>query len=256
MAADQDELHLRQAAGDAQHLHGALAAEHHQAGGSARLQAQCLQRLGAGCRIQRGHGVEGRAQDHARDAVHIARRHALGQGLLHRALGAADDPLVLPRLDPEMRRRVGQVGQHRGAGRARPRGLHRFVEAAVEVGDQRDHHVRPRLGPVRLQQAHEPGVGPAHRGLQQLELLRQAQGPAARQAAVVDILGRHAGQAPEAVLRIQHRHQVHQPHLQGSAMSLLQHGLQGLRRGPVATARVEIHQVHGSGHPREGAGWA
>jgi len=117
----QDQLRLQiglvQRLGDFDHLHRALAAEHHDAGGPAGVEAE------AGQFARAIHGqrlVEARIEDHARDLENVGRRKPQRARLVHRAPRSADHVLFLP-LDPEVRRVVGDVGQDGHQRRSRPR---------------------------------------------------------------------------------------------------------------------------------------
>ena len=55
---------------------------------------------------------------------------------------AADQILRLA-LDPEVRRIIRDVGKNRDQGRSRQRGVQALAQRAIEIGDQRDHQIRP-----------------------------------------------------------------------------------------------------------------
>ena len=81
-------------------------------------------------------------------------------------------------------------------------------------------------------------------GLQQLELLRQADRPAVLQSLVVQLLRIEAGDAAKARLRIEHTGQIDEAHLPGPPLRQ-HHGLQRTRRGPVPSASVEVDEIDG-----------
>jgi len=150
--------------------------------------------------------------------------------------------LQLPRFDPEMGRIVGEIGKHShevDTGSGTRQGL---VHRAVEIGDERDDEIGLRLAPMLAQALRQGSVAQANERLKQLELLRQPQGPAAREPLVVIILGIHAGRSAKNTGRIEHLEEVDEPDMKGTPL-LAQHRLEGCRRRAMAAARIEVDQV-------------
>ena len=67
--------------------------------------------------------------------------------LLDCLFGAADQVFGLA-LDPEVRRIVGEVGQHGDERRSRQRRVYAFYERAIEVRDDGEHQVCGMLLPI------------------------------------------------------------------------------------------------------------
>ncbi|MDT4847116.1 hypothetical protein FQZ97_811640 [compost metagenome] len=133
---------------------------------------------------------------------------------------AANDMLSGARLHPEHRRVIGHVRQHRDERRLRLSQGQAVVQRAVEVRNQRDHHVGLRLAPVSGQPLHQQGVTPADGALQQLELLRETQREATGQALVVEVFGIEAHDAAEPTRRVDHFGEVHLAHTPRQALGL------------------------------------
>ena len=106
-------------------------------------------------------GVEVRPEDHARDAMHPILAVAQGARLGGRLGRAADEMLRLPRLDPEVRRIIREIGEHGHVGDARPGAHDSFVHRPIEVRNERDHEVRPGLAPMPPQPARHGAVAQA-----------------------------------------------------------------------------------------------
>ena len=98
------------------------------------------------------------------------------------------------------------------------------------------------LAPVALQPPGHRAAAEADDRLQELELLREAGAPAARQASVVDVLPLHPRGLAEDILRIEDFHQVDETHLPRSAL-LANDRLERRGGGPMSAARIEIDQV-------------
>jgi len=133
----------------------------------------------------------------------------------------------LPWFDPEMRRIVREIGEHgheldTGSGTRQ-----RLVHRAIEVGHERDDEVGFGPAPMLPQALRQSAVAQADERLKKFELLRQPQGPAAREPLVVIILGIHAGRSAENTGGIEHLEQVHEPDMKGTR-PVAQHGLECL----------------------------
>ena len=83
-------------------------------------------------------GVEARVQDHARDEGDAFGGQADLAGLEGGVRRAHDHP-VDPRLDPEVRGQVGEIGEQDEEGHARVGLAEGVADHAVEVRDHRDH---------------------------------------------------------------------------------------------------------------------
>ena len=131
------------------------------------------------------------SHDHAGRGVNLRPAVAHGVRLGHRFRRAADEMLRLSGFDPEMRRQIGEIRHHGDVRRARSGAQERLVQSAIEVRDQRDHHVRTGAPPVAPQPVGHPLMAEPDHRLQELQFLRQAEAPAAGQAGVVQILRIH-----------------------------------------------------------------
>ncbi len=222
VAANEDQLCVAQAPGDALHGFGAVPAEQHDAGGAIRIEVQLLK---FGAALDGGRSVEVGSDDHAGDAMNpvgaVAHRVGLGDGLV----GAANEVLGLIGFDPEVRRQVREVGEYGDVGRAGTSELQRGVHGAVEVRDERDDEVGFSLAPVTPQAVGDAGVAEADHGLQELELLREPQAPAAGEAGVVEILPFHAHGLAKQVLGVQDFHDVDEAHGPGARL-ITDHGVE------------------------------
>ena len=165
----------------------------------------------------------------------------------HGPRGATHQMLVLVRLDPEVRRVVGHVGEHGHERHAGQRGADRFAQRPVEVGDQRDHQIGLAAQPMLLQLLQQCVVAEPDHALQQLELLRQPQRPASGQALVVEVLGRHAGDLAEPARWVEHLGEIHEPHIPRPSL-FEDHRLQRLRCGTVPATGVEVDEVDRFAH--------
>ena len=229
-----------------------MAAKQHQRGGPGRVQTESAHLVGT---VQHGCFVKLGADDHAAGGVHPLGGVTQLKRLRRRACAAADEVLRLAPLNPEMRGDVGQVGERGDVRHARQGAGQALEHRAVEVGHQRHHQIGLGLQPVLLQGLDQRRVAQPDEALQDLELLRRADGPAARQAFVVPILGRAAGHLAKTVLGVEHIEQVDQPHTPRAVVPR-QRRLQRQRRGAVAAAGIEIDQIDGGGHGVWGGlGW-
>src|SRR5579885_489388 len=160
--------------------------------------------------------------------------------LLLRALSPANEKLVLPGLDPEVRRIIGEVGENRHQRRPAVEAL---VQRAIEIRNQRDHKIRPLLRPEIPEQPNLTAmIDPndhMHRGHQ----LRGAQSPALLQKQVVHILQAEPSDLAENIQRVEHLLQIHQPHIPGTLL-LLYDGLQGIGGSTMAATRVEVNEIY------------
>src|SRR5208337_1549829 len=119
--------------------------------------------------------------------------------LLHGALRAANDILLLERLDPETRREIREI---RNDGDEWPIGIHGrpgFSYLLVEVGNDRNQQVRRMLAKVLGEQAHHRPVKEPNSGLENTQELGSAQRPAIAQKDVVLLLDADAGQFAENI---------------------------------------------------------
>jgi hypothetical protein len=105
--------------------------------------------------------VEFGSQDHAAGAVHAARIAARRQRLCRRVPGATHQVLGRAGLDPEAGWMVGHVGEHRDEGHPGACQRQAVVQAAVEVGHQRDHEIGLGVAPMARQALHQAGVAEA-----------------------------------------------------------------------------------------------
>ena len=198
--------------------------------------------------------VEIRADDHPGGQVHALRAVAERARLRGRLGRAADEVLSLPRLDPEVRRIVREIGEQGDVGHVRGERGDRLVHRAVEVRDERNHHVGPGLAPVAPQPARHGSMAHANGRLQELELLREADAPAARETVVVDVLPVHARGLAEHILGIEHLHEIDEAYLPG-ALFRADHGLQGRRGRAMPSPRIEIDQIDCSCHGPRAMHW-
>jgi len=237
--ADQDQLRAAEAARDTAHGARSMAAEHHEPRGPRGIESQPAQfRLAIP-----GRGtVEIWVDDHSRGGMDTARITAHRQRLRDGARGSADRVLRLTRFDPEMRRKVSEVGQHRGVGNRRRQCRRGLVHRAIEIRNERDDQVGAAATPVHAQLLDQRPVAQADQRLQYLQFLRESQRPAACQPLVVVILRIHAGGLAKHALRVEHFEQIHRPHMPGAI--LLEHDLpQRQSRGTMPAAGVEINEI-------------
>ena len=239
MPAQQHQRHVVELLGDAEHLDRAVAAERDDAGGPVGIEPE-REPVFAWRLVARP--IEVRSDHHAAGRMD-ARRVATGAArLLERARGPAHDVLRQPGLDPKVRWMVGQVGQHRRIRHARQRALQALAQRAVEVRDQRHDQVGLGLEPVLLQDLQEPAVREADHSLQQLQFLREAQRPAAREPQVVVVLRRDTGQLLELALPIDDVDEVHEAHVPRPSLRG-DHVGERPGRGAMAAAGIEVDQV-------------
>ena len=135
---------------DTHHFGRSFAAEQHQAREKVRPKPQPHPFGGA---IDLERLVEFRVKDHPRGLQNAIDGHPELARLTRCPLRATDHILILA-FDPEMRRVIGNVGYQRDERSARPTAIQRFFERAIVMRDQRDDHVRLRLGPIGFQHAY------------------------------------------------------------------------------------------------------
>ena len=145
MSADEDQLRILQLPGDTCHDLRAMPAKHHQPGWARGVQAK-LDPLGSAVQLYRA--VEIRPDDHSRCGVKAGRRVTGDSCLFQRLRRAANQVLLLPRLDPEIWRMIRQIRENGDVLHAGKCADYRFIQDAVEIGDQRDHEVGRRSKPV------------------------------------------------------------------------------------------------------------
>jgi hypothetical protein len=97
---------------------------------------------------------------------------------------------------------------------------------------------------MAAQPAHHRRVGQADERLQELQLLRHSDAPAARQPRVIEILPIHAGGLQEHIFRIEKAHEIDQPHLPRPSL-FADDRLQSRRGGAMPAARVEVQKIDG-----------
>src|SRR5579862_2141486 len=239
LAADQDQLKLQvgavEAFGDFAYVVRAVAAEKDEPGRQVRAQAQPLAPRGAIFVLGL---VEARMKDHSRGAedatIRVAHRLSLGD----RSVRTADEVLLLPRFDPEMRRIVSEVGQYRDEWPAGKDVAEAFVHEAVEVRDEGNQHIGLRLAPVFFQQPHATAVIEFHHKLQNLKELRAAERPAIAQHRVVEILDPDACEFLEDIQGIEDFLEVGQLYLPGALLAFDGHLERGRGRS-MSAARVK-----------------
>src|ERR1017187_8482338 len=83
-------------------------------------------------------------KNHSGGPQHVVRRNPEFPGLACSHLRPADQVLLL-RFDPEVRRVIGDIGQHGDKWRVRPYMIQRGLEREFVMRNQRDHHVRPDM---------------------------------------------------------------------------------------------------------------
>jgi hypothetical protein len=155
--------------------------------------------------------------------------------------GAADDILILL-LQPEMRREVGQVCEHRDHGRIGRHIVQAIEDGAVEIRNQRNHQVGPGAPPVLLDHADLPAVKEANQQVHAARELRRAERPTLLEHQVVDVFQAQSGDFAEQVERLEHLLQVHQPDLPRPPFAL-DHFAQRVGRAAMAAAGVEVKEV-------------
>jgi len=239
VSADQYQLRVREPPGNAAHRARAVAAEHHDAGGAIRIEIE-PQHFGAP--IDMDLTVEIRPNDHAGCRVDVLLLAAHGARLRKRARSAADQVLRLFGFDPKMRRKIGEIGHHGQIRNARQDLRQCLVHDPVEVGNQRNHDVRPGFAPMLAQLLGDGFMAEPDQRLQQLEFLRETQCPAACEPLIVIILRVHSRGLAKHALGVEHLEQVDEAHAPGPIL-FADHRLECGRRGPVAAAGVEINQI-------------
>ena len=138
---------------------------------------------------------------------------AHGPRLLNRALRAADDVLLLERLDPETRRKIRKVGND---GDEWPFGIHGrpgFRDLSIEVGNHRNQKICRMLAKEPGQKAHHRPVKQPDSGLEDAQELGGAQCPAVAQENVVLLLDANASELPEDVQLVSQVLKLNQFHL-------------------------------------------
>jgi len=112
--------------------------------------------------------------------------------LFHRLSRAADEVLFLQpareRLNPEVRRVIGDVGKHRHQRRPRQGLAQALAQRSIEIRNQRNHHVRPAAAPVFFQKAHLAAVKQANDAVHPRRQFGRPQRPALFQHQIVKIL--------------------------------------------------------------------
>ena len=173
--------------------------------------------------------------------MHLGFRVAQGERLFHGLVRPADEMLILP-LHPEVRRVIRDIGEDGHQRRTGQRALQAFTQRAVEIGDQRHHHVRPAFPPELFEHPH---LRPVKHADQQVHAGRELPGPerpALLQHEVVNVLEPQAGDFAEDVERIQQLLQIHHADLEGALLPL-HHLAQGVGRRAMSAAGVEKDEV-------------
>ena len=138
-STDEDELKMVgafgiQALGDFEHGVGTLPAKQHQPRGQVGIKPAQFPLFAP---VARRRLIKARVQDHARSLKNPAVADAKGARLRDGTVRPADEKLLL-RLNPEMRRVIGDVGQDGNEGRGGPRLAQALGERAVEMGNHGD----------------------------------------------------------------------------------------------------------------------
>ena len=100
--------------------------------------------------VLHGHLIEARMQDHSRCAKNSFGRMARRTRLYGCTVGASDEVLFLA-LDPEMRRVIRNVCEHRNVRAPRKCLRETFAQGAIEVRHEGHNHIRPRFLPMRFE---------------------------------------------------------------------------------------------------------
>ena len=135
-------------------------------------------------------------------------------------------------------------------GRPGKRPLKAFLQCAIEMRHEGNHHVRLRLLPVRLEQPHRRPVIHANDRLQHAHDLRAAQRPAALQHRVVNVLDADAGVFPDNVERIEQFLQVREANFPRTPLRLNGHlqGCGGRAMAAPGVEETELNPLHARPH--------
>lgn len=192
-SADENELEIEiravEAVDDLLDYLGALSAEHDQAGGKIGRKFQSA----AFSDAVHGDGfIEARMKNHAGYAEDAIRRVTEIKNLLDGAIGAADEILRLL-FEPETRRVVGEVGEN-GDVRAAGEGARiTFAERFVEMGHERNNHVRRRFTPAFREDANCGAMVDGDCELEQTHELLATESQTGLEHPVVSVLNTNAG---------------------------------------------------------------
>ena len=239
--ANQDQLHVVEALGDAAHQARSMAAEHDDARGPVRIELQLAQ---FGAFVQLQVAVEVGTDDHARGLVDARRVAARPPCLGHGMPCAADPMLRLMRFDPEVRRKIRKVREHRDERRIRAGRGQRLEHGAVEVRDQAHDQIGLGLLPVAAQLADERFMAYPDQRLQNAQLLCQAQSPATRQAHVVVMFRLDAGGSAKDIPRIQNFEKIDETNMPIPALLPDRH-VEGGCCGAVTAPGIDVDEIDG-----------
>ena len=173
--------------------------------------------------------------------MHLGFRVAQGERLFHGLVRPADEMLILP-LHPEVRRVIRDIGEDGHQRRAGQRALQAFTQRAVEIGNQRHHHVRLAFPPELFEHSHLRPVKHADQHVHAGRELPRPERPTLLQHEVVDVFEPQAGDLAEDVERIEQLLQIHHADLAGALLPL-HHLVQGVGRRAMAAAGVEKDEV-------------
>jgi len=137
--------------------------------------------------------------------------------LLHRAIGAANNISIrcfgARRLDPEMRRVIGEIGEHRDEGDVRGRAVQTLPHGPIQIRHHRDHNIEALFAPEFFKKADGGPVIQPDDTVHTTHELGGPERPAFAQHQVVEILQPHARDLAENVERIEQFLQIDETHL-------------------------------------------
>jgi len=141
------------------------------------------------------------------------------QCLVHRFACAANEILRLL-LDPEVRRVIGEIRQHRDHWHTGKRGVEALVESSVEVRNQRNEQARLTLLPEWGQQPDLCVVIQPDNGVHRRQQVRRAERPSLCQNQIINVFETEARCLAKDVERVEHFLQVYQPHIPSAILRI------------------------------------
>ena len=164
-----------------------------------------------------------------------------GFGLLYGSLGSGDDELLAftgnRGLDPEVRGKVGEVGDDSNERSAGANVVPTFVNFAIEVGDDGDQEVGGVFAPEFFEKSDQRLMENADGGLKYAEQGCGAEGPAVLEDDVVLLLNADAGEPSKNVELVGEFLELDQFDLPGT-MLLGENRLEGHGGVAVSAARI------------------
>lgn len=117
------------------------------------------------------------------------------------------------------------------------------MKRTVEIGHERNGHIRAGLHPMLLEEPHDRPMVHANHRVHESQTLRRAQSPALRQHFVINVLQAEVRDFAEHIQGIEEFLEIRQTDFPRPAL-LFDDGFERRRRGAVSSSGIEEHKFN------------